>query len=150
MEKENIVLLTLRNNVISKCKNCTLEEYSLLHIIAKNSLRETECLMTKERLYSSISEKYKELKQALQGTDLERIKELTLEVHAMVHPAEISGKSEKTIADIRIKPIPLNRSGEKNGHVYINQHVSEWIQSYSGRSISKENNAKKSICIYCI
>ena len=37
--------------------------------------------------------------RALQGTDLTRIKDLTLEVHAMVHPAEISGKSEKTIAD---------------------------------------------------
>ena len=34
---------------------------------------------------------------------MERIKELTLEVHAMVHPAEISERSEKTIADIRIK-----------------------------------------------
>ena len=55
--------------------------------------------MTKELLYASINEKYEELKQALQGTDLERIKELTLEVHAMVHPAEISGRSEKTIAD---------------------------------------------------
>ena len=55
--------------------------------------------MTKEHLYTSISEKYGELKQALQGTDLERIKELTLEVYAMVHPAEISGRSEKTIAD---------------------------------------------------
>ena len=55
--------------------------------------------MTKEHLYASISEKYEELKQALQGTDLERIKELTLEVHAMVHPAEISGRNDKTIAD---------------------------------------------------
>ena len=55
--------------------------------------------MTKEYLYTSINEKYEELKHALQGTDLERIKELTLEVHAMVHPAEISGRSEKTIAD---------------------------------------------------
>ena len=55
--------------------------------------------MTKEHLYTTISGKYEELKQALQGTDLERIKELTLEVHAMVHPAEISGRSEKTIAD---------------------------------------------------
>ena len=55
--------------------------------------------MTKEHLYTSINEKYEELKQALQGTDLERIKELTLEVHAMVHPAEISGRSDKTIAD---------------------------------------------------
>lgn len=55
--------------------------------------------MTKELLYTSFNEKYEELKQALQGTDLEGIKALTLEVHAMVHPAEISGRSEKTIAD---------------------------------------------------
>lgn len=56
-------------------------------------------MVTKEHLYASISEKYEELKRVLQGTDLERIKELTLEVHAMVHPAEISGRSDKTIAD---------------------------------------------------
>ena len=55
--------------------------------------------MTRELLYVSIKKKYEELKQALQGTDLERIKALTLEVHAMVHPAEISGRDEKTIAD---------------------------------------------------
>lgn len=55
--------------------------------------------MTKEHLYASINKKYEELKQALQETDLERIKELTLEVHAMVHPAEISGSGDKTIAD---------------------------------------------------
>ena len=55
--------------------------------------------MTREELYSYIIGKYEELKQALKGTDLERIKELTLEVHAMVHPAEISGRNEKTIAD---------------------------------------------------
>ncbi len=55
--------------------------------------------MTKEELYEPIRERYDDLKQALKGTDIERIKELTLEVHAMVHPAEISGRSEKTIAD---------------------------------------------------
>ena len=55
--------------------------------------------MTKQELYTSIGDRYEELKQALKGDDLGRIKELTLEVHAMVHPAEISGRSEKTIAD---------------------------------------------------
>lgn len=55
--------------------------------------------MTKEELYIPISAKYEELKQALEGTDLKRIRELTLEVHAMVHPAEVSGRNEKTIAD---------------------------------------------------
>ena len=55
--------------------------------------------MTKEKLYSSITEKYDELKIALQGTDIDKIRELSLEVHAMVHPAEVSEREEKTIAD---------------------------------------------------
>lgn len=55
--------------------------------------------MTKEELFAPIREKYNELRIELDGTDIDRIKELALEVHAMVHPAEISGKTEKTIAD---------------------------------------------------
>lgn len=55
--------------------------------------------MTKEELFAPIREKYEELKQALEGDNLNKIRELTLEVHAMVHPAEISGRTEKTIAD---------------------------------------------------
>ncbi len=55
--------------------------------------------MKKEELFTSISEKYDELKAALKGTDIVKIRKLTLEVHAMVHPAEISGRTEKTIAD---------------------------------------------------
>ena len=55
--------------------------------------------MTKEALYTPIWGKYDELKSAIEGTDIDRIRELTLEVHAMVHPAEISGRTEKTIAD---------------------------------------------------
>lgn len=55
--------------------------------------------MTKEELFAPIRERYSELKQALQGTDIQKIRELTLEVHAMVHPAEVSGGNEKTIAD---------------------------------------------------
>lgn len=55
--------------------------------------------MTKEALFAPIRERYNELKQVLKGNDIDKIKELTLEVHAMVHPAEISGKTEKTIAD---------------------------------------------------
>lgn len=55
--------------------------------------------MTKEELFTPIREKYEELKRALNGTDIEKIRELTLEVHAMVHPAEISGGTEKTVAD---------------------------------------------------
>lgn len=55
--------------------------------------------MTKEELFAPIRERYDDLKQALKGTDIEKIRELALEVHAMVHPAEISGRTEKTIAD---------------------------------------------------
>lgn len=55
--------------------------------------------MTKEELFVPIREKYNELKNAIEGTDIDRIRELTLEVHAMVHPSEISGRTEKTIAD---------------------------------------------------
>lgn len=55
--------------------------------------------MTKEELFEPITKKYNELKLALQGTDIDKIRELTLEVHAMVHPAEISGRTENTIAD---------------------------------------------------
>lgn len=55
--------------------------------------------MNKEELFAPIRERYGELKKALQGTDIEKIRKLTLEVHAMVHPAKISGRTEKTIAD---------------------------------------------------
>lgn len=55
--------------------------------------------MTKEQLYAPICDKYNQLQTVLAGTDIDKIRELTLEVHAMVHPAEVSGKTEKTIAD---------------------------------------------------
>lgn len=55
--------------------------------------------MTNEELYAPIKEKYAELCKVLEGTDIEMIKKLSLEVHAMVHPAEVSGGNEKTIAD---------------------------------------------------
>ena len=55
--------------------------------------------MTKETLIRSFEEKHKELKLALQGNDIEHIRKLTLDVHALVHPAEVSGRAEKTIAD---------------------------------------------------
>lgn len=56
--------------------------------------------MNKEEMYKAINSKFEELKTALEGDDLNRIKELTLELHAMVHPAEVSGRAEKTVADI--------------------------------------------------
>lgn len=55
--------------------------------------------MTKEELFVPIRERYEELKQVLKGNDIDKIRELILEVHAMVHPAEISGRAEKTISD---------------------------------------------------
>ncbi len=55
--------------------------------------------MKKEELYAQFKEKYADLQKALTGTDETGMKKLALEVHAMVHPAEISGRTEKTIAD---------------------------------------------------
>ena len=55
--------------------------------------------MTRDKLFSSFESKYEELKQALNGNDLKAMRKLALETHAMVHPAEISGGCEKTIAD---------------------------------------------------
>lgn len=55
--------------------------------------------MDKEAMFSAINAKYDELKSALEGDDLGKIRDLTLELHSMVHPAEISGREEKTVAD---------------------------------------------------
>ncbi len=55
--------------------------------------------MEKETMISAINSKFEELKTALEGDDLAKIRELTLELHAMVHSADISGRDEKTIAD---------------------------------------------------
>lgn len=55
--------------------------------------------MIKENLCALIRDRYDELGKALNGNDLNKIKDLTLDVHAMVHPAEVSGRSEKTVAD---------------------------------------------------
>ena len=55
--------------------------------------------MDKNAVFSEINAKYEELKEALEGDNLEEIRALTLELHAMVHPAEISGRTEKTVAD---------------------------------------------------
>lgn len=68
--------------------------------------------MKKEELFAPIREKYSELKEALQGTDIVKIRELTLEVHAMVHPAEISGRREKTIADYVLEYMLLGNQNQ--------------------------------------
>ena len=44
---------------------------------------------------SAIDEKYEQVKTAIDGDDLLKIRELSLELHAMVHPAEVSGTAEK-------------------------------------------------------
>jgi len=56
--------------------------------------------MNKEEMYKEINGKYEKLKAALEGDDLTRIRELSLELHALVHPAEVSGRTDKTVADI--------------------------------------------------
>ena len=56
--------------------------------------------MNKETMYKEINDKFEELKAALEGDDLNQIRELTLELHGMVHPAEVSGRKDKTIADV--------------------------------------------------
>lgn len=55
--------------------------------------------MTVKAYWKAFNEPYEALKQALQGNDLAAIRELALEAHAMVHPAEVSGRRDKTIAD---------------------------------------------------
>lgn len=61
--------------------------------------RNSRDAMDKEKVFSEINNKFDELKKALEGEDIGVIRELTLELHAMVHPAEVSGRTEKTVAD---------------------------------------------------
>ena len=56
-------------------------------------------MMDKDIVFSAINAKFDELKKALDGDDIAAIRGLALELHAMVHPAEVSGRTEKTIAD---------------------------------------------------
>lgn len=55
--------------------------------------------MNKETMYREIHDKYEKLVRALEGEDMDLIRALTLEVHALTHPAEVSGRGEPTIAD---------------------------------------------------
>ncbi len=59
--------------------------------------------MTKEELYSPIYQAYGELKQALEGEDIRQIRAKALALHALVHPAEVSGMNEKTPADYALE-----------------------------------------------
>ena len=55
--------------------------------------------MDKETILRIINEKSDELAEAIGRDDIEAIRRKALEVHALVHPAEVSGAAEKTIAD---------------------------------------------------
>lgn len=55
--------------------------------------------MTNESLYAPIREKYQALRTALEGDNLQHIIDLTLEMHAMVHPQNASDMEERTISD---------------------------------------------------
>ena len=56
--------------------------------------------MNKDAMYKEIHRKYEALTRSLEGDDIDLIKSLTLEVHALTHPAEVSGREEPTIADL--------------------------------------------------
>lgn len=55
--------------------------------------------MTKDELYAPIYAQYNKMEEALKGDDIKAIREESLSLHALVHPAEVSGRTEKTIAD---------------------------------------------------
>lgn len=53
--------------------------------------------MNKEAMISDIQNKFDELKASLEGDDLEKMKSLSLELHAMVHPAEFPEERERPL-----------------------------------------------------
>ena len=59
--------------------------------------------MTKDESIADFYKRYEELKTALKSADIDRIREISLDVHAMVHPAEVSGRADKTIADYTLE-----------------------------------------------
>ena len=83
--------------------------------------------MDKEAMFSAINKKYEELKNALEGDNLDMIRELTLDLHAMVHPAEISGRAEKTIADF-----VLDYMMEGNQNEFVQRETWDADLKYAG------------------
>ena len=83
--------------------------------------------MDKEKVIAEIDAKFEELKRALEGEDLAKIKALALELHAMVHPAEVSGLSEKTIADF-----VLDYMMEGNQNVIVPRETWDVDLKYAG------------------
>ena len=67
--------------------------------------------MTKDAMIADFYKCYEELKTALKSADIDRIRELSLDVHAIVHPAEVSGRTDKTLADYALESM---LSGGKN------------------------------------
>jgi hypothetical protein len=59
--------------------------------------------MTKDAMIADFYKRYEELKSALKSADIDRIREISLDVHAMVHPVEVSGRADKTIADYTLE-----------------------------------------------
>ena len=66
--------------------------------------------MTKQEICQPIYDQYNILQSAMQNDDVEQIKQQALKLHAMVHPAEVSGLTEPTIADLVFDAI---RSGKQ-------------------------------------
>ena len=83
--------------------------------------------MGKKALYSEFEKNYEELKTLLTQDDLEKIINKTLEVHAMVHPREVSGTSDKTIADY-----VLDYMLEGNQNVQVPRQIWDTDLHYAG------------------
>ncbi len=59
--------------------------------------------MTKDAKIADFYKRYEELKTALKSAEVDRIRELSLDVNATIHPAEVSGRADKTIADYTLE-----------------------------------------------
>ncbi len=68
--------------------------------------------MNTDKIFSEFDLKYNQLIKALEGSNIEEIKNLALEVHAIVHPAVVSGSKEKTIADYVLEYILAGHQNE--------------------------------------
>lgn len=60
--------------------------------------------MTKDAMIADFYKCYEELKTALKSADIDRIRELSLDVHAIVHPAEVSGRTIKPLLTMLLNP----------------------------------------------
>ena len=89
--------------------------------------------MNKESLYKAFENKYEELKTALSGDDLDRMKQLTLEVHAMVHPAAVSGAPHRMAEKKRLSSPGWICSSCRSSRYRISSGIgSSAVQAVSG------------------